>query len=65
MNQMFNDILQAGIEETLRKGHRFFLEELKHIIEECAEAQLDGKATCEKLLNYINSTLTHDSVRRY
>ena len=59
------EILQTGIEETLRKGHRFFIEEIKRLVEECAEAQLDGKQTCEKILNFINDITIKDSLRKY
>ncbi len=65
MDNMFNTILQAGIEETLRKGQRFFIEEIKRLVQDCAEAQLDGKETCEKILKYINELMLKESLRRY
>ena len=62
---LLNAILNTGINELERQRKVRLVESLKGIVNECAEAQLSGKETCERLLKYLNDIELQDSLRRY
>lgn len=62
---LLNKILNAGLLELDRERKMRLVDSLKNVVNECAEAKLSGKETCERLLKYLNDIMLQDSLRRY
>ena len=62
---LLNIILNTGINELDRQRTVRLVDSLKNLVNECAEANLSGKETCERLLKYLNDIMLQDSLRRY
>ena len=52
---LFGKVLEMGIEETLRKERKFFIDEIQNKIETLVEREIDGKDIAKNLLEYLNS----------
>ena len=62
---LFGTILNVGINELERQRKVRLVESLKGVVNECTEAKLTGKETCERLLKYLNDIALQDSLRNY
>lgn len=62
---LLSTIINTGINELERERKVRLVDSLKNVVNECAEAKLSGKETCERLLKYLNDIMLQDSIRRY
>ena len=62
---LLNIVINAGLKELDRERKVRLVDSLKDVVNECAEAKLSGKETCERILKHLNDIMLQDSLRRY